>query len=103
GRAWLLEPQPEMAPRDPPIRFRKNVADCWIGLELVEGKYHQVRKMTAVIGHPTVRLVGGAIGEFFLGGLAGGGGGGGGDGDGGWREVESGERVALFGARIRNR
>ncbi len=37
-RAWLLDPQPQIAPRDPPIRLRKNVPDCWIALELVEGK-----------------------------------------------------------------
>ena len=66
-RAWLLEPQPEVAPRDPPIRFRKNVSDCWIGLELVEGKNRQVRRMTAAIGHPTLRLIRVQIGEFELG------------------------------------
>src|SRR5690348_6265364 len=45
-RAWILEPQPEIASRNPPIRFRKSVPDCWVGLELVEGKNRQVRKMT---------------------------------------------------------
>ena len=69
-RARLLEPQPDMAPRDPPVRFRKTVADCWIALDLVEGKYHQVRRMTAAVGHPTLRLVRVAIGAFPLGGLA---------------------------------
>ena len=54
---WLLEPQPHMAPRVPPIRFRKSVPDCWIGLELIEGKNRQVRRMTAAIGHPTLRLM----------------------------------------------
>jgi 23S rRNA pseudouridine2457 synthase len=68
-RAWQLEPQPEMAPRDPPIRFRKNVADCWIGLELAEGKNRQVRRMTAAIGHATLRLVRVQIGQFTLGAL----------------------------------
>jgi 23S rRNA pseudouridine2457 synthase len=65
-RAWLLEPQPVMPPREPPIRFRKSVADCWIGLELVEGKNRQVRRMTATIGHPTLRLVRVRIGQYRL-------------------------------------
>jgi 23S rRNA pseudouridine2457 synthase len=69
GRAWLLEPQPEMAPRVPPIRFRKNVPDCWIALELIEGKNRQVRRMTAAIGHATLRLVRVQIGRFTLGTL----------------------------------
>src|SRR5262245_14167928 len=54
-RARILEPQPDWPPRDPPIRFRKTVQDCWISLELVEGKNRQVRRMTAAIGHPTLR------------------------------------------------
>jgi len=68
-RAWLLEPQPTFPPRTPPIRFRKSVPDCWIGLELVEGKNRQVRRMTAAIGHPTLRLVRVRIGNFWLGEL----------------------------------
>ena len=68
-RAWLLEPQPEVAPRVPPIRFRKSVPDCWIGLELIEGKNRQVRRMTAAIGHPTLRLLRVRIGNFLLGNL----------------------------------
>ncbi len=64
--AWLLEPQPQMAPRVPPIRFRKSVPDCWIGLELIEGKNRQVRRMTAAIGHPTLRLMRVRIGNFRL-------------------------------------
>ena len=94
-RAWLLEPQPEIrwgaatdepghssqetarggarptkiSPRNPPIRFRKSVPDCWIGLELIEGKNRQVRRMTAAIGHPTLRLFRVRIGKFWLGDL----------------------------------
>src|SRR6267378_7259493 len=69
-RAWVLDPQPDVPPRDPPIRFRKNVPDCWIGLELVEGKNRQVRRMTAAIGHPTLRLVRVQIGGLELRDLA---------------------------------
>ena len=68
-RTWLLEPQPVLPPRNPPIRFRKNVPDCWIGLELVEGKNRQVRRMTAAIDHPTLRLMRVRIGNFWLGDL----------------------------------
>jgi 23S rRNA pseudouridine2457 synthase len=68
-RAWMLEPQPEIPPRVPPIRFRKSVPDCWIGLELIEGKNRQVRRMTAAIGHPTLRLIRVRIGNFWLGDL----------------------------------
>ena len=82
-RAWILEPQPEagssrcddrtaqraVPARNPPIRFRKSVPDCWIGLELIEGKNRQVRRMTAAIGHPTLRLVRVRIGNFRLGDL----------------------------------
>ena len=68
-RAWLPEPQPQVPPRNPPIRFRKNVPDCWIVLELVEGKNRQVRRMTAAIGHPTLRLLRARIGGLTLGDL----------------------------------
>lgn len=84
--AWLLEPQPELAPRVPPIRFRKNVPDCWIGLELVEGKNRQVRRMTAAIGHPTLRLVRVQIGGFALGSLN----------PGAWRVLEPSERKLVL-------
>lgn len=70
ARAWILEPQPTLPPRDPPIRFRKTVPTCWIGLELTEGKNRQVRRMTAAVGHPTLRLLRVQIGTFELGELA---------------------------------
>lgn len=63
-RAWMLDPQPQVPPRDPPIRFRKNVEDAWIALELIEGKNHQVRRMTAAVGHPTLRLIRVRIGDY---------------------------------------
>jgi len=85
-RAWLLDPQPEIAPRDPPIRYRKNVLDCWIALELVEGKNHQVRKMTAAVGHPTLRLVRVKIGALELGALA----------PGSWRALTEDDRKRVF-------
>ena len=69
-RAWRLEPPPSLPPREPPIRFRKSVPDCWIALELVEGKNRQVRRMTAAVGHPTLRLVRARIGGFGLEDLA---------------------------------
>ncbi len=68
-RAWKLDPQPDVPPRVPPIRARKSVPDCWIALELVEGRNRQVRRMTAAVGHPTLRLLRVRIGEFELGGL----------------------------------
>jgi 23S rRNA pseudouridine2457 synthase len=69
-RAWILESQPEIPPRIPPIRFRKSIPDCWVGLELIEGKNRQVRRMTAAIGHPTLRLMRMRIGNFWIGDLS---------------------------------
>ena len=63
-RASLLNPQPNVPPRQPPIRFRKTVPDAWITLELVEGKNRQVRRMTAAVGLPTLRLLRVQIGNF---------------------------------------
>jgi 23S rRNA pseudouridine2457 synthase len=65
-----LDPQPQFPPRDPPVRFRKNVQDFWIELRLCEGRNRQVRRMTAAVGYPTLRLIRVAIGGFCLGGLA---------------------------------
>lgn len=86
-RAWVLEPQPEPPPRTPSIRFRKTVPTCWIGLELIEGKNRQVRRMTAAIGHPTLRLIRVRIGPLSLGDLL----------IGHWRHLSSQERDSLLG------
>lgn len=53
----ILEPQPQLPPRDPPVRVRKTVKDVWLEVTIVEGKNRQIRKMTAAIGHPTLRLI----------------------------------------------
>ena len=86
-RAWMLEPQPEVPPREPPIRARKTVADCWIAMELIEGKNRQVRRMTAAVGHPTLRLLRVRIGRFESGALA----------PGKWKVLSAAERALVAG------
>ncbi|WP_296676568.1 pseudouridine synthase [Novosphingobium sp.] len=68
---------PDLWPRDPPVRFRKTVPDSWIRLSIREGKNRQVRRMTAAVGLPTLRLVRWQVGDWSLTGLA----------PGEWREV----------------
>ena len=65
-----LDTAPALPPRDPPIRVRQHIPDCWIELIIREGKNRQVRRMTAAVGHPTLRLVRAAIGPYTLDGLA---------------------------------
>ncbi len=65
----LLSEEPELPPRPVPIRFRKNIPTAWLELTLYEGKNRQVRKMTAAVGHPTLRLVRIKMGSLALGKL----------------------------------
>lgn len=60
---------PALWPRDPPVRFRKSVPDCWLRLTIWEGRNRQVRRMTAAIGYPTLRLVRWRIGGWSLTGI----------------------------------
>ncbi len=85
-RVQRLEPAPDYAARVPPVRFRKNVPDCWLELILTEGRNRQVRRMTAAVGHPTLRLIRVGIGRFSAPDLV----------PGQWRELSAGERDAVF-------
>jgi 23S rRNA pseudouridine2457 synthase len=69
ARVHLLEKEPGIPPRSFPIRFRKNVSTAWMELTLTEGRNRQVRKMTAAVGHPTLRLVRSRVGEWSIDGL----------------------------------
>jgi 23S rRNA pseudouridine2457 synthase len=88
-----LPQEPDLPPRDPPIRYRKSVPTCWLEMTLTEGRNRQVRRMTAAVGYPTLRLVRVAIGiqngrviaRLCLDGLA----------PGEWRDVTTSERQML--------
>ena len=79
--ARLLENEPELGPRNPPVRFRQSIPTAWLELRLTEGKNRQVRRMTAAVGFPTLRLIRVAIGKLDGGFLA----------QGAWRKLESAE------------
>lgn len=69
AQAIRIEP-PELWPRDPPIRVRKAIPDCWLRLTIREGRNRQVRRMTAAVGLPTLRLVRWSVGDWTLDGIA---------------------------------
>lgn len=70
AKARRMDEPPGLWPRTPPVRFRKSVPDSWIELTITEGRNRQVRRMTAAIGHPTLRLIRARIGDWSLDDLA---------------------------------
>jgi 23S rRNA pseudouridine2457 synthase len=80
--AKLVEEPDWLWPREPAIRSRRNIPTAWLEITLTEGRNRQVRRMTAAVGHPTLRLVRVSIGEWSIGGLK----------PGEWREVTGGSR-----------
>jgi 23S rRNA pseudouridine2457 synthase len=92
AEAELLADEPALPPRPVPIRFRKNVPTAWLRLVLREGRNRQVRRMTAAVGHPTLRLVRVAVGPIMLDDLQ----------PGQWRDLTR-EEVASLGPGTRGR
>ncbi|MBD2773412.1 pseudouridine synthase [Iningainema tapete] len=85
AKVKLLPEEPPLPPRDPPIRFRLNVPTAWLEMTLTEGKNRQVRRMTAAVGFPTLRLVRISINNLQLDGLQ----------PGQWRELTASEQKLL--------
>ena len=85
ARARLLDGEPSLPPRDPPIRVRLSIPTSWLEIKLMEGKNRQVRRMTAAVGYPTLRLARIAFGKLQLADLP----------PGAWRELTSREIDAL--------
>jgi len=81
----LLPEAPDLPPRPVPIRFRKSVPTAWLKVTLREGQNRQIRRMTAAVGHPTLRLVRVAVGPVTLGDLQ----------PGQWRELKGAEAAGL--------
>lgn len=69
AEARLIDPPEGLWPRTPPIRVRKSVPDCWVELTIREGRNRQVRRMTAAVGHPTLRLIRYSVGNWTIDGL----------------------------------
>lgn len=86
AQVTLLDAEPALPLRDPPIRFRKTIPTAWLELTLTEGRNRQVRRMTAAVGFPTLRLVRVAIGHLRLAGLL----------PGQWRDLSADELQALL-------
>ncbi len=86
AQADLLAAPPDLPPRPVPIRYRKHVPTAWLRLTITEGRNRQVRRMTAAVGHPTLRLVRWAVGPVTLAGLE----------PGRWQVLTGAERAALW-------
>ncbi|AXY67364.1 pseudouridine synthase [Thermosynechococcus sichuanensis E542] len=86
ARVEVLKQDPPLPPREPPIRYRRHIPTQWLSLTLREGRNRQVRRMTAAVGFPTLRLVRVAIANLQLGDLT----------PGEWREILPAERQALW-------
>ncbi len=89
AKARVMSESPEVAPRDPPVRFRASIPTSWLEVTLAEGRNRQVRRMTAAVGFPTLRLIRVAIAGVRLGCLA----------PGAWRELTVDEVKSLFQPR----
>lgn len=87
--ARVLDPEPLHPPRDPPVRFRQSIPTTWIEMTLIEGKNRQVRRMTALVGFPTLRLIRVAIGRLELAALA----------PGSWRDLTPAETRRIWEKR----